>query len=521
MRSKLSLEAIVGLFVILAVMIFAYMGFQIGSFRFDKRHYHEYIIFFNQIVGLSKKADIKIAGVKVGWVDEIMLNDNQVVVKLRVSRDYPLYENATGAIRQDGWFGPKYVEIIPGSNFLPQLQPGDVIGLKGRAHYDIDGLLQTINHVSTGIDDVVQSLKEAIATPEGRAQLKDVVNNIHSATTHISHIAKEIDGTISKKEGQLEAFLGIGTTFKNLSLNLETNALPAFQESIERIALVFDRDFNRIAGRFDTLGGSFDSVGKQVSTGLDKIDAIVEKINSGQGCIGKLINEDIVYQDIRVVTEGLKNYIDGFNRLQFALDTHCEAMRIPAENYHFPDSKGYIELRLYPQPQYFCMLQIVASEKGFINRKEVERTYVELGTLDPVNPLTVNPRIQEYMDDVFREQKLTFQRNKIKAGVQFGATFQRFSFRFGVFDGSAGFGIDISVGSPKGKFYWVTTLEAFDLAGFNRQHDRRPHTKWLNRLFVTKDIYFVFGADDFVSKKDANIFAGLGICICWRRDHIW
>jgi len=511
MRSKLSLEAVVGLFVILAVMIFIYMGFQIGSFRFDKRHYHEYIIFFNQIVGLSKKADIKIAGVKVGWVDEIMLSDNQVIVKLRVSRDYQLYENATGAIRQDGWFGPKYVEIAPGSNFLPQLKPGDVIGLKGKSHYDIDGLLQTISHVGSGIDEVVQSVKEAIATPEGRAQLKDVVQNIHSATTHISHIAKEIDGTISQNDGKLEAFLSIGSTFKNLSSNLETNALPAFQESVERIAVVFDRDFNRIAGRFDTLGSSFDAVSKQVSGGLNKIDSIVEKIDSGKGLLGKLVNEDIIYQDLRVAAQGFRNYIERLERLQLVFDSHFETMRNPAENYHFQDSKGYIEIRLYPQPHFFYLLQIAASEKGFIDRKEVERTYVDLGSLDPVDPLTVNPRIQEYMEDVFREKKLTFRRNAVKVGIQFGATFRRLSLRFGIFDGYAGFGADIAVGYPKGKFYWITTFEAFDLAGFNRKHDRRAHLKWMNRIFATQSIYFVFGADDFVSKKNANVFFGGGL----------
>lgn len=497
------------------------MGFQIGAFRFDKRNYNEYLIFFSQIAGLSKKAEIKIAGVKVGWVDQVVLNENQVIVKLRVSKECPLYENATGTIRQDGWFGPKYIEIIPGSSFLPQLQPGEVIGPKGKPHYDIDGLLQTINIVSIGINDVVQSVKEAVATPEGREQLKDVVQNIHSASTHISNIAKEIEETISQEDSSLTSFFGIGSTFKTLSANLESNVLPAFQESVGQIATVFDRDFNRIAGRFDSLGSSFDTITKQISNDLNKINSIVEKIDSGRGLLGKLINEDVVYQDIRIVTEELKRYIESFNRLQFALDTHFEAMRIPAENYHFQDSKGYIELRLYTQPQYFCMLQIVASEKGFITRKDVERTYVELGSLDPVNPLTVDSRIQEYMDDVFREQKLTFQRNKIKAGIQFGGTIQRLSLRFGIFDGSAGFGIDFAVGSPKGKFYWVTTLEAFDLAGFNRKHDRRPHLKWMNRLFVTKDIYFILGADDFVSKKNANIFAGLGICICWRRDQIW
>jgi len=513
MRSKFSLEAMVGLFVIIALLIFGYMGFQIGAFRFDKRHFYEYVIFFNEITGLSKKADIKIAGVKVGWVDQIILDKGRVVVKLRVSRNYPLYENATGIIRQDGLFGPRYIEIIPGSSFLPQLNPGDVIGPKGRPHYDMDALLQIISHVSAGVDEVVQSLKDAVATPDGRTHLKDIVQNIHSATEHIAHVAKELDESISRQDGKLDAFLGIGVTFQDLSSNLESNVLPAFQESVEQIATVFDRDFNRIAGRFDTLGGSFDSVGKQVSTGLTKVDAIVEKINSGQGFLGKLINEDVVYQDLRSVTHSVKNYIEKIDQLKFVLDAHFETMQNPAESYHFQDSKGYLEIRMYTKPNFFYLLQVMGSEKGFLKRKEVQRTYEDIGSLDPVDPLTVNPRVQEYMQDVFREKRVTFPRNVIKVGLQCGITYQRFTLRCGIFDSFIGFAADVAVGSPEGKFFWISTFEAFDLVGFNRQHDRRPHLKYINRVFPfgrKHNAYLVFGADDFISKKDANVFFGVG-----------
>jgi hypothetical protein len=42
-------------------------------------------------------------------------------------------------------------------------------------------------------------------------------------------------------------------------------------------------------------------------------------------------------------------------------------------------------------------------------------------------------------------------------------------------------------------------------------NDRRPHLKWMNRIFFLNNLYFVFGADDFVSSTNANAFWGLGI----------
>ena len=58
---------------------------------------------------------------------------------------------------------------------------------------------------------------------------------------------------------------------------------------------------------------------------------------------------------------------------------------------------------------------------------------------------------------------------------------------------------------------WITTFEAFDFHGQSRIDDRRPHLKWLNRLFFLKNIYMSFGIDDFVSKHNTNAFFGIGV----------
>jgi len=47
--------------------------------------------------------------------------------------------------------------------------------------------------------------------------------------------------------------------------------------------------------------------------------------------------------------------------------------------------------------------------------------------------------------------------------------------------------------------------------GWNRRDDKRPHLKWINRMFFMNNIYFTLGADDFASKRNASVFAGLGV----------
>ncbi len=83
--------------------------------------------------------------------------------------------------------------------------------------------------------------------------------------------------------------------------------------------------------------------------------------------------------------------------------------------------------------------------------------------------------------------------------------------RFGLIEGYAGLGLDIDIPFGTDMFRWVTSFEAFDMTGQNRVDDRRPHLKWLNRMYMMRNIYLTFGADDFVSKRNANVFVGGGI----------
>jgi phospholipid/cholesterol/gamma-HCH transport system substrate-binding protein len=186
-------------------------------------------------------------------------------------------------------------------------------------------------------------------------------------------------------------------------------------------------------------------------------------------------------------------------------------MRIPAENYFHEDSKGYVDIRLYVQEPFFYLFQIASSEKGFLDRLETERTFFEPQTLERVDLAEVPNRVVEKTHDLYREKQLIFRRNAIRFGFQFGTTYRMLTVRFGIFEGYAGIGFDVDFSLVSNKFRFISTFEAFDFNGFNRKDDRRPHLKWLNRLFFTQNIYFSIGADDFVSKKNANVFFGGGI----------
>ncbi len=503
-------ETRVGIFVLLALAVFAYMGFHVGAFRFDRGNYVHYMLSFKDVSGLSRKADVKIAGVKVGWVNTVTLHANDATraeVDIMINKEYALYSDAYAMVRQDGLLGPKYVELVPGDPLLTKLKPGDPLSKPSTEPVSIDELMQQFKRIASNVDEVTSSIKDVVGGAGGREQLQTIFNNVQTTVERLSSVTDVLDRALVRNEEHLDNFMQIGTTF---------------QTSLDKISTVFDRDFNRVASKFESTAGALEDASLQARDGLRSVSSIAEKLDEGKGLLGKLINEDETYRDLKLSIEGFKNYLTKIDRMQIVFDAHSEAMLRQAEGFQWEDSKGFFGMRIYPREDYFYLLQIVGSEKGYIKRKFIERDYVdskgkEIDTTRiqdrPFNedqPLDINDLTRLAFIQNYRKQ--TVNRDAFKIDLQFGKIYKDLCFRFGLFEGTAGAAVDVDIPFGTDKFRWVTTLEMYDMNGRLRLiEDRRPHFKWLNKIFIFRNIYSTFGADDFASQKNASVFWGVGL----------
>jgi phospholipid/cholesterol/gamma-HCH transport system substrate-binding protein len=83
---------------------------------------------FQSASGLTKGAKVEIAGVQVGSVDDISLDQKRIVasVKLKIRKDLSLSEDAIASIKTSGLIGDRYIKISQGGSDT-MLKPGDTI----------------------------------------------------------------------------------------------------------------------------------------------------------------------------------------------------------------------------------------------------------------------------------------------------------------------------------------------------------------------------------------------------------
>lgn len=505
-------ETIVGLFVLGALAIFAYMGLKIGAFRFNRSDYNEYTMYFQDVSGLTRKAEVKIAGVAVGWVESVSLyadHTRQAETRVAVKKEFNLYENAHAIVRQDGLLGPKFIELIPGNPDLSRIGNGGTLSAPSSPPVSMDELMRRFGNIASNVEAITDSLKGVMGDGVGKDQLRGIIENLGTTAEHMASFSTVLERSLARNEGNLDAFFELGTNVRSITDKLERDVLPSFQDGIEKIANVFDRDFNRVANNLSSTAQAIEQASLQARDGFASITAVADKIDEGKGLIGKLVNEEETYRDLKVAVQGLKNYFAKVDSLQVVFDAHGEQMWRPAENYRYEDAKFYFDMRVHPNEDHFYLLELASSEKGWRDEKEtLKQRFDDCYNLLPTERW-IKPPIAN-ADNAPRERVQTFTRNTVKFGLQFGKVFNNLAVRIGLFDNTGGVGADYDIPFNTNKFRWVTSFELYDINGWNRLHDRRPHVKWINRMFVMNNIYLTFGADDFVSKRNANAFAGVG-----------
>jgi len=114
---KINVELLVGLFMILGFAGFAYISVRLGDIDlFGKRSSYLVTASFTSISGLKEGAFVEIAGVNVGKVSHVRLDDKdyEAVVTMQINKDVKIQEDSIASIRTAGIIGDRYINITPG-----------------------------------------------------------------------------------------------------------------------------------------------------------------------------------------------------------------------------------------------------------------------------------------------------------------------------------------------------------------------------------------------------------------------
>ena len=116
MQSNSTRDLTVGLFVLVGLSALAYLSLKVGGLEFGRGEQIVLHATFDDIGGLSVRAPVRIAGVKIGQVSDIGLDEDlRAAVSMSVEAGLPLSIDSSAAIRTSGLLGDQFISVELGA----------------------------------------------------------------------------------------------------------------------------------------------------------------------------------------------------------------------------------------------------------------------------------------------------------------------------------------------------------------------------------------------------------------------
>jgi phospholipid/cholesterol/gamma-HCH transport system substrate-binding protein len=113
---KFDIELAVGLFILAGIVCLGYLTIRLGKMEVIGSKGYDLQAVFSNSGGLKTGSGILIAGVDVGRVKSITLENYQARVVMNLSSSVKIQEDAIASIKTKGLIGEKYIEITPGGS---------------------------------------------------------------------------------------------------------------------------------------------------------------------------------------------------------------------------------------------------------------------------------------------------------------------------------------------------------------------------------------------------------------------
>ena len=115
MQSSSTRDLLVGVFVAAGLAAIGYLSIQVGGLSYKGQGGLQLYAVFDEIGGLKERAPVAVAGVTVGQVTGIVLNDvlrAQVTLDLDAGLELPV--DTSAAVRTSGVLGDQFIALEPG-----------------------------------------------------------------------------------------------------------------------------------------------------------------------------------------------------------------------------------------------------------------------------------------------------------------------------------------------------------------------------------------------------------------------
>ncbi|MCT4630088.1 MlaD family protein [Winogradskyella sp.] len=282
---KISREVKVAVLVLSGIALFIYLfTFLSGGDLFSNQDTYYTEFDYN---ALSTSSSVTVKGNRIGKVEAIdyIYETGKTRVEFSVSPQLKFSKNSVIRLYETGIMGGNALAIVnandgemakPGDYIVSEIQPGLITSLKK----NFTGLSADLDSTIRSADTLMTSLN-ALVVDESNVGLKSTIAELNATLKSFKTLSNSVQGVIKENDNKIATILN--------NFNVTSENLSKLSNDLKDIELA------KTITKFDE--------------SLTSINTLLASVNSNDGTIGKLINDDALYNNLEAASKEMEELL--------------------------------------------------------------------------------------------------------------------------------------------------------------------------------------------------------------------
>ena len=243
--------------------------------------------------GLKQGQPVLLAGVNVGYVDEVELRQNgTVLTTFRVGNKYKVPKGTVATVVPNGIFGDMAIALTPTGPNPQSIPKNDTIPV-GPSSPGIAQLTGKADSIATSVNAITTAFQKQLVEDGGAEDLRKTLATSNQLMANMNRLVSQFSVIAAEQNKQL--------TLTQASLRQATSGVDSAKIDSTLV------NMRTASANLATLSADF----RQTSA---RLDSLVVKLNSGTGSAGLALNDPGAYNDLRGVLQRMDSLLADVKR---------------------------------------------------------------------------------------------------------------------------------------------------------------------------------------------------------------
>lgn len=246
---------------------------------------------YQNVGGLQSGTQVSINGFSVGKVNDIQFKDNTgyLIVTFSVSSDFEFSKNSRAELYDTGIIGGKGIQIKPVFDEGPMAESGDTL----------------LTNTRPGLTELVQQKLTPL-----QLKVEGAVSNADSLLMNVNDVLD--DNTKKNLRESIQGLTSVVNSFQKSAITLN-ELLDSNKTHIDSSLSNINTLTSNFAKLSDSLAtNNLSSTIRNLESTIKNLDALLGKMEKGEGTLGKLMNNEELYNNLTKASKELDLLLQDF-----------------------------------------------------------------------------------------------------------------------------------------------------------------------------------------------------------------